>query len=126
MSDEHVVTNSPKAASLIPYGGMFSNDSDIAPDCMIVVDAGYSYTHVIPFLNGDIVWEHVKRLVALKPTSELTCRIDVGGKLLTNHLKHLISFRQWNMLDQTYVVNAVREACGYVSMDWKGDLEQCK
>lgn len=53
-------------------------------------------------------------------------RIDVGGKLLTNHLKHLISFRQWNMLDQTHVVNAVREACGYVSMDWKGDLEQCK
>lgn len=53
-------------------------------------------------------------------------RIDVGGKLLTNHLKHLISFRQWNMADETYVVNAVREACNYVSMDWKGDLEACK
>lgn len=52
--------------------------------------------------------------------------IDVGGKLLTNHLKHLISFRQWNMLDQTYVVNAVREACGYVSMDWRGDIEKTK
>ena len=52
--------------------------------------------------------------------------IDVGGKLLTNHLKHLISFRQWNMSDQTHVVNTVREACGYVSMDWRGDLEKCK
>lgn len=46
--------------------------------------------------------------------------------MLTNHLKHLISFRQWNMLDQTRVVNAVREACGYVSMDWRGDIEKCK
>lgn len=55
-----------------------------------------------------------------------TYRIDVGGKLLTNHLKHLISFRQWNMSDETAVVNAVREACSYVSMDWKRDLELCK
>lgn len=53
-------------------------------------------------------------------------RIDVGGKLLTNHLKHLISFRQWNVLDQTHVVNDVREACGYVSMDWRGDIEKTK
>jgi actin-related protein 6 len=30
------------------------------------------------------------------------------------------------MLDQTHVVNAVREACSYVSLDWKGDLEKCK
>jgi len=40
---------------------MFSNESDILPECMIVVDAGYSYTHVVPMRNGDIVWEHVKR-----------------------------------------------------------------
>jgi actin-related protein 6 len=56
----------------------------------------------------------------------LTSRIDVGGKLLTNHLKQQVSFRQWNMMDQTEVMNAVREACGYVSMDWRGDLELCK
>lgn len=62
----------------------------------------------------------------LRGFCELTCRIDVGGKLLTNHLKHLISFRQWNVLDQTHVVNDVREACGYVSMDWRGDVEKTK
>jgi hypothetical protein len=53
-------------------------------------------------------------------------RIDVGGKLLTNHLKHLISFRQWNMIDQTAIVDAVRETCGYVSMDYKQELDICK
>lgn len=53
-------------------------------------------------------------------------RIDIGGKLLTNHLKHLVSFRQWNMMDQTAVMDAVRETCCYVSMDWKGELDLCK
>jgi hypothetical protein len=28
-------------------------------------------------------------------------RIDVGGKLLTNYLKELVSFRHWYMMDQT-------------------------
>ncbi|ORY30390.1 actin family [Naematelia encephala] len=98
-------------AALVPYGGLFGDD--LPPECMLLVDVGYSYSHVIPLRDGQIVWEHVKR-------------IDVGGKLLTNHLKHLISFRQWNVIDQTEVVNAVREACGYISMDWKADLEACK
>ncbi|KIR35961.1 actin-like protein ARP6 [Cryptococcus deuterogattii MMRL2647] len=100
-------------AALIPYGGLYESEQGIPPQCTIVVDAGYSYTHVVPIRDGQIIWEHVKR-------------IDVGGKLLTNHLKHLISFRQWNMIDQTHVVNSVREACGYVSLNWKGDIETCK
>nr|XP_019008456.1 actin-like protein ARP6 [Kwoniella pini CBS 10737]OCF47237.1 actin-like protein ARP6 [Kwoniella pini CBS 10737] len=100
-------------AALIPYGGLFDDETGISPECTIVIDVGYSFTHVIPLRDGQIIWEHVKR-------------IDVGGKLLTNHLKHLISFRQWNMIDQTHVVNDVREACGYVSMDWRRDLEICK
>jgi actin-related protein 6 len=101
------------AASLAPYGGLFSNDHDIPPACSIILDIGYSFSHVLPVKNGQIIWEHVRR-------------IDVGGKLLTNHLKHLISFRQWNMADETHVVNAVKEACCYVSMDWKKDTEICK
>jgi len=101
------------AASLAPYGGLFSNDSDIPPACSIILDVGYSACHVLPVKNGQIIWEHVKR-------------IDVGGKLLTNHLKHLISFTQWNMADETHVVNEVKEACCYVSMNWKRDVEICK
>jgi actin-related protein 6 len=30
------------------------------------------------------------------------------------------------MADETYVVNAVKEACCYVSTDWKRDIEICK
>ena len=98
---------------MAPYGGLFANDYDIPPSCCIILDIGYSASHVLPLKNGQIIWEHVKR-------------IDVGGKLLTNHLKHLISFRQWNMADETHVVNEVKEACCFVSMDWKRDVEICK
>lgn len=34
-------------------------------------------------------------------------RIDVGGKLLTNHLKEIISYRQLQVMDETYVMNQV-------------------
>lgn len=40
---------------------MFSNETDIPPECMIVIDAGYSFTHVVPIQGGEVVWEHVKR-----------------------------------------------------------------
>lgn len=53
-------------------------------------------------------------------------RIDVGGKLLTNHLKELVSFRQWNMMDETYVMNEVKETCCYVSREFGVDLETCR
>jgi hypothetical protein len=34
-------------------------------------------------------------------------RVNVGGKLLTNYLKEVISYRAWNMMDETYLVNEV-------------------
>jgi actin-related protein 6 len=40
---------------------MFSDESDVPPECMVVVDVGYSYSHVVPIRGGEIVWEHVKR-----------------------------------------------------------------
>ncbi|KAF5377934.1 hypothetical protein D9615_006717 [Tricholomella constricta] len=100
-------------ASLIPYGTIFSQPGLPSAECVIVVDSGFSYTHVVPLLNGKIMWNAVKRL-------------DVGGKLLTNQLKELVSFRQWNMMDETYIMNDVKESCCYVSQSFKSDLEICR
>lgn len=44
---------------------------------------------------------------------------------MTNQLKELVSFRQWNMMDETYIMNHVKESCCYVSQNFKGDLEKC-
>ncbi|KAL0574881.1 Actin-related protein 6, partial [Marasmius crinis-equi] len=97
-------------ASLIPYGYLFSVPRLPQPECMMVVDSGFSFTHVVPIMNGNIVWDAVKRL-------------DVGGKLLTNHLKELVSFRQWNMMEETHIMNDVKVNCCYVSQNFKHDLE---
>ena len=102
---------------------------------MIVVDSGFSFTHVVPILNGSIVWDAVKRFFAISPSqlnyspshrALLSSRIDIGGKLLTNHLKELVSYRQWNMMDQTYIMNDVKERCCYVSSSYNKDLDECK
>lgn len=31
----------------------------------------------------------------------------MGGKILTNYLKELVSFRQWNVMDETLLMNQV-------------------
>ncbi|KAA1474732.1 Actin/actin-like protein [Dentipellis sp. KUC8613] len=100
-------------ASLIPHGKLYSKPGLPAPECMLVVDSGFSFTHIVPIMNGVVQWNAVKR-------------VDVGGKLLTNQLKELVSFRQWNMMDETHIMNDVKETCCYVSTSFAADLEACR
>ena len=53
-------------------------------------------------------------------------RVNIGGKLLTNYLKELVSFLQWYMMEDTYVINAAKESCCYVAMDFDRDQDICK
>lgn len=78
--------------------------------CCMVVDSGFSFTHIIPHIKG-------------KKLRNATCRMDVGGKLLTNHLKEIISYRQLNVMDETYVMNQVKEDVCYVSNNFSNDLK---
>ena len=48
--------------------------------CGVVVDSGFSFTHVAPIFDSRILSEGVRR-------------INLGGKALTNYLKELVSFR---------------------------------
>ena len=74
-----------------------------------MIDCGYSFTHIVPYVLGRRVRNSVKR-------------IDVGGKLLTNHLKEIISYRQLHVLDETHVMNGCKEDCCYVTRDWDADV----
>lgn len=47
-------------------------------------------------------------------------RLSVGGKLLTNLLKETLSFRQWDMMDETWLVGAVKERCCFVAPGGRG------
>lgn len=57
-----------------------SSLSKTRPFCCVVVDMGYSFTHVVPFIKGKKVKNGIRR-------------IDIGGKVLTNHLKEILSYR---------------------------------
>lgn len=54
------------------------------------------------------------------------CRLNIGGKFLTNYLKEVVSYRQYNMMDETYLINKVKESTCYVSQDFSASLENIK
>lgn len=91
-----------------------SQTEEIVPaEATLVIDTGYSFTHIIPVIDGK-VWNSAVR------------RIDVGGKVLTNYLKDIVSIRHYYMMEETHVINEVKENTSFVSLDFKGDLEKCK
>ncbi|GAA5952042.1 hypothetical protein JCM10213_005347 [Rhodosporidiobolus nylandii] len=101
--------------ALLPYHPSLlspasSSAGPTAPECILVVDAGFSFTHVVPVLRGAIVKKGVRR-------------IDVGGKLLSNYLKELVSYRHWYMMDQTAVMERAKEEACYVTRTWEQDWE---
>lgn len=81
--------------------------------CGVVVDSGYSFTNIVPVYRGRMVMEGI-------------VRIDVGGKLLTNHLKEIISYRQLHVLDETCVINHVKEDTCYIPSDFNSEMEKSR
>ena len=92
------------------YSSFLYQQAHPASLCSLVVDTGYSFTHIVPYYRGKIVEGAVKR-------------IDVGGKLLTNYLKEIVSYRQLHVMDETYVMNQVKEDTCFVSQNFTKDME---
>lgn len=87
--------------SLIAYA-VAARDKEEASGCAagtaVVVDVGFSGTAVVPYIN-------------YMPAYSSIVRIDVGGKLLTNRLKEHISYTQVNVMEDTWLLNHLRERC---------------
>ena len=79
----------------------------------LVIDAGYSFSHASPVFDG-------------APLTYATKRVNMGGKALTNYLKEIVSYRQWNMMDETYLINHVKERLCYVAEDYMSELHTAK
>jgi actin-related protein 6 len=80
-------------------------------ECCLVIDSGYSHTTVTPVYNGQPLHRAIRRL-------------DIGGKFLTNYLKEIISIRHYNLMDETYLTNEVKETVCFVSDGFSRDLDQ--
>jgi actin-related protein 6 len=81
-------------------------------EIILLIDSGYSHTTITPLFSG-------------RPLQSAIRRLDIGGKLLTNHLTRLLSLRQYDMRNDTYLVNEIKEKTCYVSKDFKADMEAC-
>ncbi len=60
--------------------------------CGLVIDCGFSSTHLVPIFDGNVLLNGVKR-------------INVGGKVLTNYLKELVSYRCGQLTFQSDCLN---------------------
>ncbi|CAA3001064.1 actin-related 6 [Olea europaea subsp. europaea] len=91
-------------ASRRPYGLVSK------AQCSLVVDCGFSFTHTAPVFQNFTLNYGVKRL-------------DLGGKALTNYLKELVSYRSVNVMDESFIIDDVKEKLCFVSLDVPRDLQ---
>lgn len=49
------------AAALVPYGGLFEIPGSPSAPCSILIDVGYSYSHVTPVVDGKVIWSGIRR-----------------------------------------------------------------
>lgn len=83
----------------------------VPAEIMLLVDSGYSHTTVTPLLHG-------------RPLHSAVRRLDIGGKFLTNYLTRLLSLRHFDMRNDVYIVNEIKETACFVSLDFAADLEK--
>ncbi|KAG6741007.1 hypothetical protein POTOM_056491 [Populus tomentosa] len=91
-------------ASRRPYGLVSK------AQCSLVVDCGFSFTHAAPVFQNFTLNYGVKR-------------IDLGGKALTNFLKELVSYRSVSVMDESFIMDDVKEKLCFVSLDVARDLK---
>lgn len=77
------------------------------------MDSGFSFTHIVPYIEGKKYLEGVRR-------------VNIGGKFLTNYLRDIISYRMYDVMEETYVINQVKEDCVFVSADVREDLRKAR
>lgn len=53
-------------------------------------------------------------------------RLNVGGKLLTNYLKEIISFRHYDIMEEFFLADQIKKSCFFVSSNFNDDIEISK
>lgn len=74
----------------------YFQDDGIDDECQLILDSGFSFTYAVPIFGG-------------LPLKHASTRIDIGGKLLTNLLNEIISYKEYNLTGETLLVNDIKE-----------------
>ena len=86
-----------------------NNNNNTTASC--IVDMGWSATHIVP------VYRHVPLC---------SRRMPLGGRHLTQLYKYHVSYRQWNLMDQEFLLEEIQQQVGFLSLDFEGDLLQAR
>ncbi|KAM7540673.1 hypothetical protein Aperf_G00000026948 [Anoplocephala perfoliata] len=78
-----------------------------------IIDSGYSFTHLLPMADGKVM-------------KDFALRLSVGGKILTNRLIEITSYRQLDVRSEIYIMNQCKEDACFVSKDFWKDLSLAK
>lgn len=98
--------------SLVPWNLPSSGKPNLR-HCALVVDIGFHSITIVPTILGEVF---VPGIV----------QVPVGGRIMTGWLKERISFSQFNMMNETYLVNQIKEKTCYVAKDFLAELSKCK
>lgn len=86
-----------------------NDDSFVRSRAGVVVDVGYSCSWIVPVYDQ-------------RALNYAARRVDVGGKALTNFLKEQLSLRHFNMMDETHLVNHIRETVCFVDSRFEATM----
>jgi len=92
----------------IKLGDIYSEFSQST--CNLVIDCGHSFTNIVPFFENQAIQQGIKR-------------INVGGKLLSNYLKEMISTRIYDIRSNYFLANQIKERECYVANDYFEEIK---
>lgn len=102
---------SPSSASSASSPSLALHELIRSSASALIVDSGFSFTNIIPVVNHRILPKGIKR-------------VNIGGKALTNYLKETVSMRYYDMRDETYLMNIIKEKMCLVSLDFMNELNE--
>ncbi|EGR32566.1 hypothetical protein IMG5_077470 [Ichthyophthirius multifiliis] len=76
----------------------------------LLIEIGHSATYFVPFFDDEVVNYGIKRL-------------DIGGKLLSNHLKDIITCRYIQLNNDFRMVSQIKNEMCFVSQDFIKDMK---
>ncbi|CCH46221.1 Actin, cytoplasmic 2 [Wickerhamomyces ciferrii] len=82
-------------------------------DFQLVIDSGFNATWIIPIIKGVPYWKSIRKF-------------EIGGRFLSGVLREMVSFRHYNVTDETILVNNIKEKSCFVTMDYNESLKKIK